>query len=149
MGGITLSPCRSASPRAHHDPTKRRLHVVAVFCSGFTKRVMVIYNGVHYDALAISNGPRTAQEEDVTEFNPRTKRGKQILAAAQKLVGFFLIATSTGLAYSCTLDHPHARGVVGGYIAESMRMVTQTSRLLPARQGNQAVCSIVKTLNSG
>lgn len=53
---------------------------------GFTKRVMVIYNGVHYDALAISNGPRTAQEEDVTEFNPRTKRGKQILAAAQKLV---------------------------------------------------------------
>jgi hypothetical protein len=47
---------------------------------------MVMYNGVHYDALAVSPGPKAAQEEDTTEFNPRTKRGKMIIAAAQKLV---------------------------------------------------------------
>jgi hypothetical protein len=47
---------------------------------------MVIYNTVHYDALAISPGPKAAQEEDATEFNPRTRRGKMIMAAAQKLV---------------------------------------------------------------
>ena len=47
---------------------------------------MVIYNGVHYDALAISPGPRAVQEKDSTEFNPRTRRGKMIIAAAQKLV---------------------------------------------------------------
>jgi hypothetical protein len=47
---------------------------------------MVIYNGVHYDALAINPAPKAAQEADATEFNPRTKRGKMIIAAAQKLV---------------------------------------------------------------
>lgn len=61
-----------------------RHHLLCV--TGYTKRVMVIYNGVHYDALAISPGPRSVQEEDATEFNPRTKRGKMIIAAAQKLV---------------------------------------------------------------
>ena len=47
---------------------------------------MVIYNGVHYDALAIAASPRAEQDEDVTEYNPRTRRGKMILAAAQQLV---------------------------------------------------------------
>jgi hypothetical protein len=47
---------------------------------------MVIYNGVHYDALAIAASPRADQDEDATEYNPRTRRGKMILAAAQKLV---------------------------------------------------------------
>ncbi len=55
-------------------------------CPGFKKQVMVIYNGNHYDALAISKGPRASPEDDETEFNPRTKRGKMILAAAKKLV---------------------------------------------------------------
>lgn len=57
---------------------------------------MVIYNGVHYDALAISASPRADPDEDVTEFNPRTKRGKMILAAAQQLVsvGHRLVYTS-------------------------------------------------------
>jgi hypothetical protein len=56
---------------------------------------MVIYNGVHYDALAISPGPRSVQEEDATEFNPRTKRGKMIIAAAQKLVRRLLLKLTT------------------------------------------------------
>jgi ubiquitin thioesterase OTU1 len=54
--------------------------------TGYTKQVMVIYNGVHYDALAIAASPRADQDEDVTEYNPRTRRGKMILAAAQRLV---------------------------------------------------------------
>jgi hypothetical protein len=62
---------------------------------------MVIYNGVHYDALAISPGPRSLQEEDATEFNPRTKRGKMIIATAQKLVrrhcSEFKIQTTVGV----------------------------------------------------
>jgi ubiquitin thioesterase OTU1 len=55
-------------------------------CAGYTKQVMVIYNGVHYDALAIAASPRADQDEDATEYNPRTRRGKMILAAAQQLV---------------------------------------------------------------
>jgi hypothetical protein len=54
--------------------------------SGYAKQVMVIYNGIHYDALAVSPSPRSSESEDLTEFNPRTARGKKILAAAQKLV---------------------------------------------------------------
>jgi len=47
----------------------------------------VIYNGVHYDALAITPHPNASSwDEDVTEFNPRTKKGKMILAAARQLV---------------------------------------------------------------
>lgn len=47
---------------------------------------MVIYNGVHYDALAICQGPKADPENDDTDYNPRTKRGKMIIAAAKKLV---------------------------------------------------------------
>jgi ubiquitin thioesterase OTU1 len=54
--------------------------------AGYSKQVMVIYNGVHYDALAVAASPRADQDEDVTEYNPRTRRGKMILAAAQELV---------------------------------------------------------------
>ena len=53
---------------------------------GYPRQVMVIYNGVHYDALSIAAGPKAPMDEDVTEFNPRTKRGKMILAAAKQLV---------------------------------------------------------------
>lgn len=52
----------------------------------FSKCIMLIYNGVHYDALAIAKHPRAKEGDDVTEFNPRTKRGKMIIAAAQKMV---------------------------------------------------------------
>jgi ubiquitin thioesterase OTU1 len=55
---------------------------------------MVIYNGVHYDALAIAAGPKAPVDEDVTEFNPRTKRGKMILAAAKQLVSGYLCHSS-------------------------------------------------------
>lgn len=54
--------------------------------AGYAKQVMLIYNGIHYDSLAVSPGPRASEEDDMTEFNPRTKRGKMIMAAAQKLV---------------------------------------------------------------
>uniref|UniRef100_A0A383VPV5 Ubiquitin thioesterase OTU n=1 Tax=Tetradesmus obliquus TaxID=3088 RepID=A0A383VPV5_TETOB len=62
---------------------------------GYTKQVMVIYNGVHYDALAIAASPRAEQDEDVTEYNPRTRRGKMILAAAQQLVKMHLKGKTT------------------------------------------------------
>jgi hypothetical protein len=48
---------------------------------------MVIYNGVHYDALALTAHPNSSNwEDDVTEFNPRTKKGKMVIEAARKLV---------------------------------------------------------------
>ncbi|KXZ42353.1 hypothetical protein GPECTOR_157g91 [Gonium pectorale] len=53
--------------------------------SGYTRQAMVIYNGVHYDALAVAASPRANPEEDETNFDPRSKRGKMILAAARKL----------------------------------------------------------------
>eukprot|EP00877_Chromochloris_zofingiensis_P003143 jgi/Chrzof1/1282/Cz10g01040.t1 len=53
---------------------------------GFSKQVMVIYNGVHYDVLVIASNPRAPLDGDVTEFNPRTKKGKMIIAAARTLV---------------------------------------------------------------
>jgi hypothetical protein len=80
----------AASPRAAetHPACLRLLLVVsgANHYTGYTKQVMVIYNGVHYDALAIAASPRADQDEDATEYNPRTRRGKMILAAAQQLV---------------------------------------------------------------
>ncbi|GLC47250.1 hypothetical protein PLESTF_000895500 [Pleodorina starrii] len=54
--------------------------------SGYKRQAMVIYNGVHYDALAVCAGPRANPDDDETTFNPRTKRGKMIIAAARKLV---------------------------------------------------------------
>ncbi|KAI8473030.1 MAG: hypothetical protein J3K34DRAFT_375685 [Monoraphidium minutum] len=55
--------------------------------AGYSKQVMVIYNGVHYDALAVTARPNASSwEEDITEFNPRTRRGKMILEAARTLV---------------------------------------------------------------
>jgi hypothetical protein len=80
----------AASPRAAdtRPAYERSLFVMprANHYSGYTKQVMVIYNGVHYDALAIAASPRADQDEDATEYNPRTRRGKMILAAAQQLV---------------------------------------------------------------
>ncbi|KAL6750675.1 hypothetical protein V8C86DRAFT_786592 [Haematococcus lacustris] len=54
--------------------------------AGYAKQVMLIYTGSHYDALAIAASPRAPEHDDKTEFNPRTKTGKMILAAAQRLV---------------------------------------------------------------
>lgn len=45
----------------------------------------------HYDVLAVASHPRASTDDDVTEFNPRTKRGKMILAAAEKLVSGLLL----------------------------------------------------------
>ncbi|KAF8059422.1 OTU2 [Scenedesmus sp. PABB004] len=53
---------------------------------GYAKRVMVMYTGTHYDALAVAAGPRAPPDDDVTEFNPRTRRGRAITAAAAALV---------------------------------------------------------------
>lgn len=46
----------------------------------------MVYNGYHYDVLVLASSPRAKEDADVAEFNPRTKRGKMIVAAAQKLV---------------------------------------------------------------
>ncbi|KAG2445283.1 hypothetical protein HYH02_008750 [Chlamydomonas schloesseri] len=54
--------------------------------SGYKKQVMVIYNGVHYDALAVCSHPRASPDDDGLSYNPRSKRGKMIIAAARKLV---------------------------------------------------------------
>jgi len=71
---------------------------------GLVRRCMVVYDGSHYDALAIKppagwskggkggggggggGGGDSAAGGLITEFNPRTKRGKQVEAAAARLV---------------------------------------------------------------
>jgi hypothetical protein len=71
---------------------------------------MVIYNGVHYDALALAPGPKAQQEQDITELNPRSRRGQAIIAAAQKLVR--RPAAPLSQPACCLL--PKAKGCLGG-----------------------------------
>eukprot|EP00882_Tetradesmus_deserticola_P015990 GHRQ01017058.1.p2 GENE.GHRQ01017058.1~~GHRQ01017058.1.p2 ORF type:complete len:140 (+),score=43.60 GHRQ01017058.1:1143-1562(+) len=82
--------CNMRTEKTYMDQSNRMLplHMLAAVnpWTGYTKQVMVIYNGVHYDALAVAASPRADQEDDATEYNPRTRRGKMILAAAQQLV---------------------------------------------------------------
>eukprot|EP00882_Tetradesmus_deserticola_P018782 GHRQ01020170.1.p1 GENE.GHRQ01020170.1~~GHRQ01020170.1.p1 ORF type:complete len:178 (+),score=91.16 GHRQ01020170.1:762-1295(+) len=85
--------------KTYMDQSNRMLplHMLAAVnpWTGYTKQVMVIYNGVHYDALAVAASPRADQEDDATEYNPRTRRGKMILAAAQQLVKMHLKGKTT------------------------------------------------------
>jgi len=67
----------------------------------------------HYDALAIAASPKAPPEDDITDFNPRTKRGKMILAAAQKLVSSWRAGRGGGghLAGSGAVNACRCRGL--------------------------------------
>eukprot|EP00884_Botryococcus_braunii_P013131 jgi/Botrbrau1/21819/Bobra.0190s0036.2 len=53
---------------------------------GYDERVMLIYDGLHYDALAIAAGPGAPPDADITIFDPRGPDAPAIMEAADKLV---------------------------------------------------------------
>ncbi|PNW79281.1 hypothetical protein CHLRE_09g409050v5 [Chlamydomonas reinhardtii] len=53
---------------------------------GYPDRVLLIYDGLHYDALAVAAFAGAPEELDVTCFEPDTAGGRAITAAAEKLV---------------------------------------------------------------
>lgn len=54
--------------------------------SGYSERVLLIYDGLHYDALAVAAFEGAPEELDVTMFPPVGPQGVAIMAAAEKLV---------------------------------------------------------------
>ncbi len=54
--------------------------------SGYADRVLLIYDGLHYDALAVAAFEGAPEELDVTCFEARSGGGAAIMAAAEKLV---------------------------------------------------------------
>ncbi|KAG1656459.1 hypothetical protein FOA52_005890 [Chlamydomonas sp. UWO 241] len=54
--------------------------------SGYTERVMLIYDGLHYDALAVSAFDGAPEELDVTIFSPLGPDGELINGGAARLV---------------------------------------------------------------
>lgn len=48
---------------------------------------MLIYDGLHYDALAVAAFENAPEELDATIFNPNSNDGQAILRGAVKLVG--------------------------------------------------------------
>lgn len=53
---------------------------------GFTERAMLLYDGVHYDPLAISPGENMIEDLDITVFSPGTSEGQKIEEGAKSLV---------------------------------------------------------------
>lgn len=53
---------------------------------GYEERVMLIYDGLHYDALAIAADYGAPSDADITIFDPRDSDAAAILEAADKLV---------------------------------------------------------------
>jgi len=54
--------------------------------AGYSERSMVIYDGLHYDALAVSAFEGAPEELDITIFNPHSAEGQAIAAGAAQLV---------------------------------------------------------------
>lgn len=54
--------------------------------AGFTERAMLVYDGIHYDALALSPYQDAPEELDCTVYNPLSVEGLTITEAAVSLV---------------------------------------------------------------
>jgi ubiquitin thioesterase OTU1 len=54
--------------------------------AGYGERALLIYDGLHYDALAVAAFEGAPEELDVTMFPPGGAEGEAIMAAAEKLV---------------------------------------------------------------
>ncbi|CAD7703064.1 unnamed protein product [Ostreobium quekettii] len=53
---------------------------------GYQDLVMVVYDGLHYDALAVAHSEHADEELDITKFNPTTPTGNMIMQGAKTLV---------------------------------------------------------------
>lgn len=54
--------------------------------AGYAERAMLIYDGLHYDALAVSMFEGAPEDLDITIFRQGSEEGRMIDAGAQKLV---------------------------------------------------------------
>ena len=52
----------------------------------YRELVMVLYDGLHYDALAVAPYPGAPEDMDVTRLPVGTARTEEVLAAARRLV---------------------------------------------------------------
>ncbi|GIL68472.1 hypothetical protein Vafri_21747 [Volvox africanus] len=53
---------------------------------GYEERALLMYDGLHYDAMAVAAFEGAPEELDVTMFRPGGREGEAIMAAAEKLV---------------------------------------------------------------
>ncbi|GIL68475.1 hypothetical protein Vafri_21747, partial [Volvox africanus] len=56
---------------------------------GYEERALLMYDGLHYDAMAVAAFEGAPEELDVTMFRPGGREGEAIMAAAEKLVSGF------------------------------------------------------------
>ncbi len=53
---------------------------------GYSKRVLTIYNGLHYDALAVAAAPGAPESRDVVAVPSAGARTEEVMAGAARLV---------------------------------------------------------------
>lgn len=71
---------------------------------------MLVYDGIHYDALAISPFPNAPEEMDVTVFDPYTPEGQAIIEAATRLVSkLTAFVNSSSFRYPSLKKHISSR----------------------------------------
>lgn len=58
----------------------------AVPCAGYTERVLLLYDGLHYDAMAVAAFEGAPEDLDVTIIDPSSQLGAAVGAAAAGLV---------------------------------------------------------------
>eukprot|EP00210_Caulerpa_lentillifera_P003357 g3203.t1 len=54
--------------------------------AGFHERVLLVYDGIHYDAIALSPFEDAPEDKDITVFNPNTNEGRIVLAAVDSFI---------------------------------------------------------------
>lgn len=52
----------------------------------YKDRVLLLYDGLHYDPLAISPGDEMGEDLDVTRFQPQSEHGAMVMEGAHSLV---------------------------------------------------------------
>jgi ubiquitin thioesterase OTU1 len=53
---------------------------------GYSERVMLVYDGLHYDALAVAAGVGTAESRDVVSMPVTSSKIEAVMAGAARLV---------------------------------------------------------------
>ncbi|KFM28485.1 Ubiquitin thioesterase OTU1 [Auxenochlorella protothecoides] len=87
-GAIELSILSKRYGRqiAAFDIQTQRLDLYGSEHADYTERVLVLYDGLHYDALAVSPFPGAPEDMDATVFPVDGRRTREVMAAAGRLV---------------------------------------------------------------
>lgn len=79
--------CPLRRPASHEQPDRALVPFPTSPPAGYPDRSLVIYDGLHYDALAVEAFEGAPEELDVTAFEPGSQAGSRIQQAAEQLVG--------------------------------------------------------------